>query len=149
MYKRGSALHAGRAVCYRMAHEKSMQEPDFAKRGGLVTAVTQDADTGEILMVAYMNRAAWEQTLATRKACYFSTSRNALWVKGETSGNVQEVKEIRVDCDADAVLLKVHQRGGAACHEGYKSCFFRTVDGAGWHVVAQRVVDPDTLYAKK
>ncbi len=126
-----------------------MQEPDFTKRGGLVTVVTQDADTGEILMVAYMNRIAWERTLATGKACYYSTSRNELWVKGETSGNVQDVKEIRVDCDADAVLLKVHQRGGAACHEGYKSCFFRTVDDTGWHVVGQRVVDPELLYAKK
>lgn len=126
-----------------------MQAPDFEKRGGLVVAVTQDADTGEVLMVAYMNREAWEQTLATATACYWSTSRNALWVKGETSGNVQDVKEIRVDCDQDTVLLKVHQRGGAACHEGYKSCFFRTVDQHGWHVVAERVVDPETLYGKK
>ena len=126
-----------------------MQEPDFKKRGGLVTAVTQDAETGEVLMVAYMNREAWAKTLATRRACYFSTSRNELWVKGETSGNVQEVKEIRVDCDADAVLLKVHQRGGAACHEGYRSCFFRTADASGWEVVAERVVDPESLYGKK
>jgi phosphoribosyl-AMP cyclohydrolase len=126
-----------------------MQEPDFTKRGGLVTVVTQDADSGEVLMVAYMNRAAWEKTLATGTACYFSTSRQQLWVKGETSGNVQEVKEIRVDCDADAVLLKVHQRGGAACHEGYKSCFFRTVGAGGWQVVARRVVDPETLYGRK
>ena len=93
-----------------------------------MTAVTQDADTGEVLMVAYMNRSAWEQTLASGQACYYSTSRNKLWVKGETSGNVQDVKEIRVDCDGDAVLLKVHQRGAAACHEGYKSCFFRKID---------------------
>jgi phosphoribosyl-AMP cyclohydrolase len=125
-----------------------MQEPDFEKRGGLVTVVTQDADSGEVLMVAYMNRAAWERTLATGTACYFSTSRNQLWVKGETSGHVQEVREIRVDCDADAVLLKVYQRGGAACHEGYKSCFFRAVDAHGWHVVAERVVDPETLYGR-
>ena len=126
-----------------------MQEPDFEKRGGLVTAITQDAETGEVLMVAYMNRAAWQKTLASGMACYWSTSRNELWVKGETSGNVQDVKEIRVDCDTDAVLLKVHQRGGAACHEGYRSCFYRTVDGTGWHVVAERVVDPETLYGKK
>lgn len=126
-----------------------MQAPDFEKRGGLVTAVTQDAETGEVLMVAYMNREAWEKTLATGTACYFSTSRKQLWLKGETSGNVQEVKEIRVDCDADAVLLKVHQRGGAACHEGYKSCFFRTADNNGWHVVATRVVDPETLYGAR
>lgn len=126
-----------------------MQEPNFEKRGGLVTVITQDADSGEVLMVAYMNRPAWEKTLATGTACYWSTSRNALWVKGETSGNVQDVKEIRVDCDEDAVLLKVHQRGGAACHEGYRSCFFRTVEQTGWRVNAQRVVDPEKLYPKK
>jgi len=124
-------------------------EPDFEKRGGLVTAVTQDVETGEVLMVAYMNRESWEKTLATGTACYWSTSRNELWVKGETSGAIQDVKEIRVDCDTDAVLLKVHQRGGAACHEGYKSCFYRTVDSKGWHVVAEPVVDPETLYPKK
>jgi len=123
-----------------------MDTPDFEKRGGLVTAVTQDAETGEVLMVAYMNRAAWEQTLATGVATYFSTSRNALWVKGETSGHTQQVEEIRVDCDADAVLLRVHQRGGAACHEGYRSCFFRRADGNTWRVIAERVVDPATLY---
>ena len=127
----------------------TVQEPDFVKRGGLVPVVTQDAASGEVLMVAYMNRAAWERTLASGTACYFSTSRNALWVKGETSGNVQDVKEIRVDCDTDAVLLKVHQRGGAACHLGYKSCFFRTADARGWHTVAEPVVDPETLYGKK
>jgi len=125
-----------------------MQEPDFEKRGGVVTVVTQDADTGEILMVAYMNREAWQKTLSSGQAHYYSTSRKKLWLKGETSGNVQDVTEIRVDCDEDAVLLKVHQRGGAACHEGYKSCFFRTADNSGWHVVAERVVDPDKLYKK-
>jgi phosphoribosyl-AMP cyclohydrolase len=126
-----------------------MQAPDFEKRGGLVTAIAQDAETGEILMVAYMNREAWEKTLHTGTVHYFSTSRNELWLKGATSGNVQDVKEIRVDCDQDAVLLKVHQRGGAACHLGYKSCFFRTADKNGWHVVAERVVDPETLYGNK
>ncbi|HEX7409974.1 MAG TPA: phosphoribosyl-AMP cyclohydrolase [Candidatus Binatia bacterium] len=126
-----------------------MQEPNFDKRGGLVTVVTQDAESGEVLMVAYMNREAWEKTLVTGQACYFSTSRQQLWLKGESSGNLQDVKEIRVDCDADAVLLKVRQRGGAACHEGYKSCFFRQADQQGWRVVAERVVDPDKLYGKK
>lgn len=125
-----------------------MQAPNFEKRGGLVTVVTQDANSGEVLMLAYMNREAWEKTLATGTACYYSTSRKSLWLKGETSGNVQDVTEIRVDCDDDAVLLKVHQRGGAACHEGYKSCFFRVVEPAGWRVVAERVVDPDVLYKK-
>jgi phosphoribosyl-AMP cyclohydrolase len=122
--------------------------PDFEKRGGLVVAIAQDADSGEVLMVAYMNRQAWDKTLETGTACYWSTSRNQLWLKGETSGHTQEVREIRVDCDADAVLLKVHQRGGAACHEGYRSCFFRTADRAGWHVVEQRVVDPEKVYGK-
>lgn len=121
-------------------------EPDFDKRGGLVVAVTQDADTGDVLMVAYMNRAAWQTTLATGKACYWSTSRNQLWVKGESSGHIQEVQEIRIDCDADAVLLKVRQRGGAACHEGYPSCFFRKKVGEQWQVVQERVVDPAPVY---
>jgi phosphoribosyl-AMP cyclohydrolase len=124
------------------------QAPDFEKRGGLVVAIAQDAASGEVLMVAYMNRQAWDHTLATGKATYWSTSRNELWTKGDTSGHYQEVKEIRVDCDADAVLMKVNQRGGAACHEGYKSCFFRTADKDGWHVVEQRVVDPNQVYKK-
>ena len=115
-----------------------MSEPDFDKRGGLVTAITQDADTNEVLMVAYMNRESWKHTLATGRATYWSTSRNELWVKGETSGHVQKVREIRVDCDADAVLLRVEQTG-AACHEGYRSCFFRRVDGDAWRVIAERV----------
>ena len=115
-----------------------MSEPDFDKRGGLVTAITQDADTNEVLMVAYMNRESWKHTLATGRATYWSTSRNELWVKGETSGHVQKIREIRVDCDADAVLLRVEQTG-AACHEGYRSCFFRRVDGDQWRVIAERV----------
>lgn len=126
----------------------AQQEPDFDKRGGLVTAIAQDAASGEVLMVAYMNREAWQKTLETGVACYWSTSRNKLWIKGETSGHTQEVHEIRIDCDADAVLLKVHQRGGAACHEGFPSCFFRRVEPDAWRVVAERVVDPGKLYGK-
>lgn len=126
-----------------------MNQPDFDKRGGLVTAIAQDAETGEILMVAYMNRQAWEHTLETKTATYWSTSRDELWVKGATSGQTQEVVEIRVDCDQDAVVLKVRQRGGAACHLGYRSCFFRRVDGGEWVVTDERVVDPDVLYGKK
>ena len=119
-----------------------MPEPDFEKRGGLVPAIAQDAASGEILMVAYMNREAWQHTLATGKATYWSTSRNALWVKGETSGHHQHVQEILVDCDQDALLLKVEQVGGVACHEGYASCFFRRVEGDGWHVIAPRLAPP-------
>ena len=115
-----------------------MVEPDFDKRGGLVTAIAQDADNGEILMVAYMNREAWRHTIATRRGKYWSTSRNELWVKGDTSGHAQHVREIFVDCDADVVLLKVEQTG-AACHEGYRNCFFRRLDGETWRVIADRV----------
>jgi phosphoribosyl-AMP cyclohydrolase len=116
-----------------------MPEPDFDKRGGLLPAIVQDAQSGEILMVAYMNRQSWERTLATGKATYWSTSRRELWVKGETSGHLQHVREIRVDCDADAILLKVEQVGGVACHEGYESCFYRRVGGdGGFQVVAER-----------
>ena len=105
-----------------------MNTIDFDKSGGLVPAIAQDAATGQVLMMAWMNREAYEETLRTGRAVYFSRSRNKLWRKGEESGNVQEVKEIYIDCDADAVLLKVNQIGGAACHEGYPSCFFRRVD---------------------
>ena len=119
-----------------------MPEPDFDKRGGLVPAVAQDADSGQVLMLAYMNREAWRHTIATGHATYWSTSRNALWVKGESSGHVQQVKEIFVDCDADCVLIKVEQ-SSAACHEGYRSCFFRRVEGTDWRVVAERIAEPN------
>src|SRR5687767_11291295 len=121
---------------------------DFDKAGGLVPAVAQDADTGEVLMIAWMNREAFDETVRTGRAVYFSRSRNKLWRKGEESGNVQEVKEIFIDCDADAVLMKVNQIGGAACHEGYKSCFFRRVDGEDLTVIGERVFDPKDVYKK-
>ncbi|MDP2862632.1 MAG: phosphoribosyl-AMP cyclohydrolase [Desulfobacterales bacterium] len=104
---------------------------NFNKINGLVPAIVQDYETGEILMLAFMNQEAWEATLSTGKATYFSRSRQKLWVKGETSGNLQIVKEILVDCDEDTVLLKVEQRGGAACHTGYRSCFYRKVENDG------------------
>jgi phosphoribosyl-AMP cyclohydrolase len=121
---------------------------DFEKSGGLVPAVAQDADTGEVLMLAWMNREAYEETLRTGRACYYSRSRGRLWRKGEESGHVQEVRGVFVDCDADTILLKVHQLGDAACHEGYKSCFFRKVEGDGFRVVAERVFDPQQVYKK-
>lgn len=119
---------------------------DFDKAGGIVPAVAQDAETGEVLMVAWMNREAWRETLETGRACYFSRSRNKLWRKGEESGHVQEVVEIRVDCDADTVLLRVRQIGGAACHQGYRSCFFRKVADGQWVVDQERVFDPEQVY---
>src|ERR1700719_1299876 len=115
---------------------------DFDKAGGLVPAIAQDADTGAVLMLAWMNREAWEETLRTRRAVYFSRSRNRLWRKGEESGNVQEVRSVFVDCDADTILLQVHQIGGAACHEGYASCFFRKITPDGVEVVGTRLFDP-------
>src|SRR5437588_13119354 len=121
---------------------------DFDKAGGLVPAIAQDAETGAVLMLAWMNREAYEETLRTRRAVYFSRSRNRLWRKGEESGHVQEVREIYVDCDADTILLKVHQIGGAACHEGYPSCFFRRVEDAGLRVVGERLFDPAKVYKK-
>jgi phosphoribosyl-AMP cyclohydrolase len=122
--------------------------PDFDKAGGLLPAIAQDADTGQVLMLAWMNREAYEETLRTRRAVYFSRSRNKLWRKGEESGHVQQVREVYVDCDADTILLKVHQVGGAACHEGYASCFFRRVRGDGLEVVGERVFDPAQVYHK-
>src|ERR1700720_256281 len=117
---------------------------DFDKSGGLVPAIAQDADTGQVLMLAWMNRAAYEETLRTGRVCYFSRSRNKLWRKGEESGNVQEVKSLYFDCDADTLLIKVNQIGGAACHEGYKSCFFRRIDPTSGkvEVIGDRVFDP-------
>src|SRR5215470_3238574 len=121
---------------------------DFEKSGGLVPAVAQDADTGEVLMLAWMNKEAYEETVRTGRACYFSRSRNRLWRKGEESGHVQEVRGIFIDCDADTILLKVHQIGGAACHEGYKSCFFRKLTADGVEVVGERLFDPKAVYKK-
>jgi phosphoribosyl-AMP cyclohydrolase len=123
--------------------------PDFSCPDGLITAVAQDAATGQVLMVAHMNREAWDETLATGRAVYFSRSRGRLWRKGEESGNVQQVRAVYVDCDCDAVLLVVEQVGGAACHEGYPSCFFREVTADGLKIVAERVFDPDKVYGKK
>ena len=121
---------------------------DFDKAGGLVPAIAQDADTGEVLMLAWMNRDAYEETLRTGRACYFSRSRGRLWRKGEESGNVQEVREVRIDCDADTILLKVHQIGGAACHEGYRSCFFRRVEGDTLRTLGEPLFDPKQVYKK-
>ena len=121
---------------------------DFDKAGGLAPAIAQDAESGQVLMLAWMNREAFEETLRTRRACYFSRSRNKLWRKGEESGHVQEVKEVLIDCDADTILLKVHQVGDAACHEGYKSCFFRRVEPEGPQIVDQRVFDPKQVYKR-
>ena len=121
---------------------------DFDKAGGLVPAIAQDADSGEVLMMAWMNKESFDETVKTRRACYWSRSRQRLWRKGEESGNVQEVRDILIDCDADTILLKVKQIGGAACHEGYSSCFFRKLTDDGLEVVGERIFDPKAVYKK-
>ena len=125
---------------------ESVKGPDFEKAGGLVPAIAQDWATGEVLMLAYMNQEAWEATQRTGKVHYWSRSRRKLWLKGETSGHVQILKEALLDCDGDAVLLKVEQKGGAACHTGYRSCFHRKVGPEGLETVGERIFDPDEVY---
>ncbi len=122
--------------------------PDFEKGGGLLPAIAQDAETGDVLMMAYMNAESYAETLEKGRAVYFSRSRNKLWRKGEESGNVQMVESIYLDCDADTILLKVKQIGDAACHVGYRSCFFREVTPQGLKVVGERVFDPAEVYKK-
>jgi phosphoribosyl-AMP cyclohydrolase len=121
---------------------------DFNKTGGLLPAIVQDYETGEILMLAYMNRDAFNATLSTGQATYYSRSRQTLWVKGETSGNLQLVKEIRIDCDDDTVLIKVEQLGGAACHTGHRSCFYKKVENGTTRIVGKPVFDPKEVYDK-
>lgn len=122
--------------------------PNFEKGGGILPAIAQDAETGEVLMLAWMNEEAWRETVATKRAVYFSRSRQKLWRKGEDSGHVQELVDARIDCDADAILLKVNQ-AGAACHEGYRSCFFRSASESGFEVVETRLKTPEEIYGKK
>ena len=121
---------------------------DFAKSGGLVTAIAQDHETGEILMVAHMNEESFRQTLESGEAVYWSRSRQELWRKGESSGKTQAVKSLRIDCDGDAVLMRVEQRGGAACHTGKRSCFFRRLENREWIDVGEQVFDPKEVYGR-
>lgn len=123
-----------------------MIEPDFDKQGGLVPAIIQDYKTGSVLMLGFMNREAWLHTLESGKATFWSRSRKKLWIKGETSGNVQIVKGIYVDCDNDAVLLKVDQVGGAACHTGYQSCFYREIKNGEVVIAGEKVFNPEEVY---
>jgi phosphoribosyl-AMP cyclohydrolase len=131
-----------------MTLAEAKNTPDFSKGDGLLPAIAQDAETGEVLMMAYMNPESYAETLQTGRAVYFSRSRNKLWRKGEESGHWQEVQDVFIDCDADTILLKVRQIGGAACHEGYKSCFFRQITPQGTKVIGQRVFDPAKVYKK-
>jgi phosphoribosyl-AMP cyclohydrolase len=124
-----------------------LEEIRFDERG-LVTAIAQEAQTQRILMVAWMDREALQETARTGRAVYWSRSRRRLWRKGEESGNIQNVREIRTDCDGDVVLLMVEQVGGIACHTGRHSCFFRVLEDDRWVVTEPVLVDPDVLYRK-
>jgi phosphoribosyl-AMP cyclohydrolase len=125
-----------------------MIQLDFDKLNGLVPAVIQDARSGEVLMVGFMNAEAWQATLKSGRATFYSRSRRSLWVKGETSGNIQKVKEIWIDCDDDTVVLKVEQIGGAACHTGHRSCFHKKVSNGSTRIVGEPVFDPRKVYGK-
>ena len=124
---------------------KTITGPDFSRADGLLPAIAQDAETNEVLMLAYMNEESYLETLRSGQAVYWSRSRKRLWKKGEESGHLQTVESIAIDCDADTILLKVRQQG-VACHEGYRSCFFRQVSDDGVTIQATRLVDPETVY---
>ena len=118
-------------------------------KDGLIPAIVQDYKDGTVLMVAYMNAASFEKTLKTKKATYWSRSRQKFWIKGEESGNIQKVKEIYYDCDADCILIKVQQVGDSACHTGYRSCFYRKLSFTGnTRVVGKKIFDPKKVYGK-
>lgn len=121
---------------------------DFNKINGLVPAIVQDYKTYEVLMLGFMNPEAWEATLSTGKATFYSRTRQKLWVKGKTSGHEQIVKEIRVDCDDDTILLLVEQVGGAACHTGYRSCFFKKIEDGTVKIIGKPIFDPREVYNK-
>lgn len=126
-----------------------MELLNFSKLNGLVTAIAQDYKTNEVLMQAFMNKSAFEQTLITGKATYFSRSKNRLWVKGEESGNFQLVKEVLIDCDNDSVLLKVKQGGNSACHTGYRSCYYRKLEKGKLKIIGKKIFYPEKVYKKQ
>ncbi len=125
-----------------------MIEIDFKKGNGLIPVIIQDASTHEVLMLGYMNQEAWDKTLKTKRASFWSRSRKKLWIKGETSGHFQEVKEIYLDCDGDTLLMRVDQIGGAACHTGFRSCFNHRNEKNGWAHSGKKVFDPKEVYGK-
>jgi phosphoribosyl-AMP cyclohydrolase len=126
-----------------------MIKPDFGKSDdGLIPAIAQDYKTNEVLMLAYINEESWNETIKSGCATYWSRSRQKLWKKGESSGNIQEIKEILIDCDFDAVIFKINQIGDAACHTGYRSCFYTKIDGDKTEIVSKLVFDPEKVYGK-
>lgn len=128
---------------------KTMVSLNFDKSADkLLPAIVQDWETNEVLMLAYINDVAWRKTIETGQAHYWSRSRNKLWLKGETSGHIQKIHQILVDCDDDTVVYKVEQLGGAACHTGYRSCFYRRIENSELKIVGEKVFDPDVVYKK-
>ena len=126
-----------------------MLELDFKKGDGILPAIVQDYESGKVFMLAYMNRDAWLLTIQTGEAHYWSRSRQEIWHKGATSGNIQIVKEIFIDCDSDTILLKIEQIGGAACHQGYESCFYKKIDTNGnVTITGKKIFDPERVYKK-
>jgi phosphoribosyl-AMP cyclohydrolase len=125
-----------------------LAEVDFAKGGGLVTAIAVDDERGDVLMVAHMNEESLRRTVETGEVHYWSRARGRLWRKGEESGFTQRVRSLWIDCDADVVLVRVEQRGGAACHTGRRSCFFRRLEGGRWAELGEKVFDPDEVYRR-
>lgn len=123
-------------------------EIDFAKGQGLIPVIVQDWQTGDVLMLAYMNATSWQKTQELGQACFWSRSRQKIWRKGETSGHVQIIKEVYIDCDNDTLLLKVEQVGGAACHTGYRSCFYRKIINGRTEIVGEKVFDPKEVYGE-
>jgi phosphoribosyl-AMP cyclohydrolase len=121
---------------------------DFKKGDGIIPVVIQDASTHQVLMLGYMNREAWEETLRSKRVTFWSRSRKKLWQKGETSGHFQEVKEILLDCDGDTLLIRADQIGGAACHTGFRSCFHHRFQDGGWKISGERIFDPKEVYGK-
>jgi len=121
----------------------------FDKSGGLVPAIIQDEESGDVLMLGFMNAESFELTCRTGEVVFFSRSRSKLWKKGESSGHVLRVCEIRIDCDADSLLIRVHPVGPGVCHEGYRSCFFRSLNNEGTRVIAERTFSPGSVYASK
>lgn len=125
-----------------------MIQINFNKGEGLLPVIIQDEATHQVLMLGYMNRESWEETLKTGKVTFWSRSRKKLWLKGETSGHVQEVKEVFLDCDGDALLIKVNQVGGAACHTGFQSCFHHKHEEGQWKISGKKIFDPKEVYGK-
>ncbi|HEY3455073.1 MAG TPA: phosphoribosyl-AMP cyclohydrolase [Bryobacteraceae bacterium] len=127
-----------------------MSEPlNFDKQNGLIAAVVQDADSKRVLMIGYMNREAFDKTLATRHVTFFSRSRQKLWTKGESSGHYLLLKSIATDCDGDALLIQAEPLGPGVCHDGYESCFYRTFENGSWVESEARAYDPDAVYGAK